>query len=335
MKKRNSFERQRLMLDFHQRHYANSDMRYSFEEYHEELESMRMISRTTNFEQKLFKNRIAVKISIQMDVEVGRGKNRTIQSVTEEIAGETIYKLWKAFVEETQCQAQLDECSLSRQRKSLTREFVDWLLTSEKSTKKARLLKSDDQRVWLTQVADLIVREKILICKEKAADENIIAFCNPRVQEQMTLHMAKIESIGGAARGGHHALKSIGLGAKEREEEDVLINEIKAEIKAVSARLSDISKELGDPKTSRQKLIGLNLEKAATLDRKIVLTQQKLSIMEARSRIIRDKQLPMKEALDQVSQNVLASMERSEQRILETRQNALLEQRQLEGDDNE
>src|SRR5580765_2194365 len=151
------------MLEIRERRYANNDLRYTKGEYDEERESMSMISRTTNIEQRMRKNNIDLKMAVELDVEVGRGKNKRTDRVTDEITAETIYKLVKTAIEEMGWEKRLRECSLSRHRENATKECVAWIITSENSTKKARALKSDRQKVWVTRIVDVAIREKGLV----------------------------------------------------------------------------------------------------------------------------------------------------------------------------
>jgi len=319
-----------------EKRYANNDLFHSKEESNEERISMNAISRTTNIEQKMIKNVIALKISVELDQEVGRGKNKRTIPVSDEITAETIYKLVTTAVKELGLEKRLKECSISRNLKGMIDDCVSWILTSDKSTRKARALKSDLQAGWMKRIVEIALREKSLIAKDESERDGIIAFSNPRVRERMERYMQRRETVSGSAMGGHRSLKSIGMGVEDRKEEDEVLKDIREELKVLTVKLNDINKELIAPSiTDPGRIAQLAYEKQATLDRKIALIEKKQSILQTRAQIIQEKQLPMTEALDKVSKDALEAIEKSELRAIEREDQKLLEQEEMEGDEDE
>lgn len=319
-----------------ERRYANNDLLHSKEESNLERLLMNAISRTTNIEQKMIKNIIELKMDVELDQEVGRGKNKRTILVPDEITAEIIYKLVTTAVKELELEKTLEECSVSRNLEGMIIKVVDWILTNAKSTKKARALKSDRQKGWAAKIVWIALGEKSLIWKDKVEQDGIIAFSNPRVRVRMERYMQKREMVAGSAIGGHQSLKSIGMGVEDRKEEDKVLKAIREELKALTAKVNDINKEIIDPNTTNpDRIAQLAYEKQITLDRRIALVEKKQSILQNRAQIIQEKQLPMTEALDKVSRDVLEAMEKSELREIEREDQKSLEQEEMEDDEDE
>ncbi|HEX3640185.1 MAG TPA: hypothetical protein VHV10_02725 [Ktedonobacteraceae bacterium] len=210
----------------------------------EEIEGFDRICKMAFYEMQLYNN-IPLEQKV-METIIKRDRKGNITSTVEKtynIKGSEIHGRWKEFINTNpSVLAAIQLRRLTGVRERIRDLFAEWILTE--SWEKFKLIKSEKQRAWVYDNANITVTNAILIEKHEQARSGKKTFVDDTIRILMVNLITNREALGKQAAGVNRAFKLQGLGKDDIR--DLSAGEKEQIISAKGEVVESIAKEIRD-----------------------------------------------------------------------------------------